>query len=82
MKERIQAILDRELQRLQDQSHQSGLDLNDFKKLDLLIKAHRSFTTETPPPFPLAGSDNSEPAPSSQTTEQLLADIAAFSPAK
>lgn len=40
---RVNEILEREIERLDKQSKTHGLDLNDCKRLDLLIKAHKSF---------------------------------------
>jgi len=42
----IQAILEREFQSLNAQSTAQGLTLDDMRKLDLLIKAEKSFGKE------------------------------------
>jgi hypothetical protein len=63
MKDQVKVILERELLRLNSRSETEGLGLNDFKALDLLIKACKTFT-----------SDESNPAetPEVLSDEELL----------
>lgn len=75
MHKRVQDILERELNRLDLQSQKSGLELDDFRRLDLLIKAHRSFQAPADP--------KSDPAsPENQSTEELLKSLEADSKKK
>lgn len=48
MRDRVQAILEREIERINDISQRAGLELDDVRKLDLLIKAYKTFATEPP----------------------------------
>lgn len=72
MRERVQAILDRELERLNQRSAEEGLDLDDVRKLDLLIKAYRTFADD--------GDKHDRPdSPASLPTHDLLSDLQAHS---
>jgi hypothetical protein len=68
MKEKVQEILQRELERLNLLSIGEGLGLNDFKRLDLLIKCQNTFVGNPEDKTPAE-----EPKPS--TVEELLADL-------
>jgi hypothetical protein len=72
MREAVQAILEREIARLDATSKDAGLDLDDCRRLDLLIKAYKSFAA--PDPTPSAGAD-SKPAPASMPTDDLLSAL-------
>lgn len=49
MRKIVHDILERELRKLDELSKTTGLDLNDFKRLDLLIKAHQTFAADSDP---------------------------------
>lgn len=68
---RVAAIFDRELTRLDELSQAQGLDLDSLRCLDLLIKAHRTFSLPNTPP------DASDPPDdvSSISTEKLLTEL-------
>lgn len=73
MKKQIQAILERELDKLNQLSalDTKPLDSYSIKSLDTLIKAYRSFVApEADPPKP----DPKDPA--NQSIEDLLSDLA------
>lgn len=70
MKARMQEILERELNRLQEVSIEKGLGLADFKCLDLLIKCHNTFVGPPEPPPPEHPS-----SPESLPIEALIAGI-------
>jgi len=63
MRERVKAILDRELARIDNRSETRGLELDDFRTLDLLIKAVKAFSTDTLAP---------EQTPNTLSAEDLL----------
>lgn len=65
MRDRVQSILDRELSALNAKSESEGLELDDFRKLDLLIKAYRSFAADADIPA----------IPASLPTDDLLSDL-------
>lgn len=56
MRKKVKDILERELQRLDALSQESGLDLDEFRKLDLIIKAFKTFTQKNDPPSTLSNS--------------------------
>lgn len=64
MKSTVSRILKRELRSLDDKSKEEGLGLNDFKRLDLLIKAWKSFAAES-------GDEEKEAAEEIATAELL-----------
>lgn len=66
MRERVKAILDRELARIDNRSETRGLELDDFRILDLLIKAVKAFSTDTLTP---------EQTPDALSAEELLKGI-------
>jgi hypothetical protein len=66
MRDRIQKILDRECERLEALSNATGLDLDEFRKLDLLIKAVKSLRTD------LAEDALSQSKESEPTNEELI----------
>lgn len=70
MKTKVREILERELRKLDELSVTTGLDLNDFKRLDLLIKAYQTFAPEHTnlPPSP----DSVASRPSQQIIEAML----------
>jgi hypothetical protein len=70
MKERIQALLERELQKFETASLAASepLDSRDIKSLETLIKCYHSFCNPTPPPPPASD-------PASSATEDLLNDV-------
>jgi hypothetical protein len=68
MKEKIAALLERELEKLDrlSKSTPDGLELNDVRRIDLLIKAYSSYSAaETPKESP-------PEAPENQSTDDLL----------
>ncbi len=68
MKEKIAALLERELEKLDrlSKSTPDGLELNDVRRIDLLIKAYSSYSAaDTPKELP-------PEAPENQTTDDLL----------
>jgi hypothetical protein len=70
MKNKVQEILQRELSKLDTLSQTTGLDLNDFKRLDLLIKAYQTFAGQV---------DNKNPTSSSllssQSTQAIVDEL-------
>lgn len=48
MKEKIRAILEKELDRISKRSEAGGLDLDAFRELDLLIKSYKTLLQELP----------------------------------
>lgn len=72
MKEKIAALLERELDKLDKQSkiETEGLDINSVRRLDLLIKAYHNFIG--PPPAP---QETTPDAPETQSTEDLLKQL-------
>lgn len=70
MRDKIQAILERELDKLNtlSQAGPSPLAANDIKSLDTLIKAYRAFVDQPPPGKPTEH-------PSSAPTEDLLKEL-------
>lgn len=66
MREKVKAILERELARINHHSETRGLELDDFRTLDLLIKACKSFEADKPDPAK---------TPEALSTEELLKDI-------
>lgn len=70
MRDTIQSILAKEVERLKQLSDASGLELDDVRKLDLLIKAHKSFQGESP------NQDTDKPDnPANQSVNDLLSDL-------
>ena len=65
MKDKVHEILQRELAKLDAQSKESVLELDDFRRLDLLIKAYRSFADSKSAPA-------NEPTPEQQPIDELL----------
>jgi hypothetical protein len=76
MKEQVLTILNRELGRLDDLSQQTGLALDDFRRLDLLIKAHKTLLRELPSIEDPASQDHD---PALIPTSELLKDLDAES---
>jgi len=70
MNEEIHSILKRELGRLDTLSQGQGLALDDFRTLDLLIKAYKTLIREIPSDKPAPQDD-----PSTSSTEELLKDL-------
>jgi hypothetical protein len=72
MKDKIQALLERELDKLDKLSkvETDGLDINSVRRLDMLIKCYQSFIGKPE----LTKQDPTE-SPQTQTTEELLKAI-------
>ena len=68
MQKQVAAILQRELQRLDELSQDKGLDLSGFKALELLIKAHQTFAGKPSTEV----EDKAKATAVSQSTEDLL----------
>ena len=47
MRDQVKKILERELARIDNRSETRGLELDDFRTLDLLIKACKSFSADS-----------------------------------
>jgi hypothetical protein len=67
MRDVIQSILANEVGRLKSLSDKTGLELDDVRKLDLLIKAHRAFQGDS------SNRDTDAPeSPASESVSELL----------
>ncbi len=71
MKEKIAALLERELEKLDrlSKNETEGLDLQNVRRLDLLIKCYASYSAPTPP------KDTPPDSPEKQSTADLLKAI-------
>jgi hypothetical protein len=67
MRDKVREILEREVNRLREQSEHGGLALDDLRSLDLLIKAHKTFVS--------TGDEKPEDSATDASTEALLADL-------
>jgi hypothetical protein len=67
MRDTIQSILATEVERLKRLSDAAGLELDDVRKLDLLIKAHKSFQGESSTREPTEAD-----APAEKSVDELL----------
>ena len=72
MKEKIAALLERELEKLDrlSKSTPAGLELNSVRQLDLLIKCYASYSS------PIKPQESPPDSPEKQSTEDLLKSLA------
>jgi hypothetical protein len=75
MREAVQAILEREIARLDATSRGEGLDLDDCRRLDLLIKAYKSFAAPENSPPGRSGPGGDTTPPASMPTDDLLSAL-------